>query len=293
MRFSVRVPGSCGEIVQGVAAGIPFLLTCPVGLYSTVVVSDGKTAAEPLPPKASRALAAVLDYLHCRHFPYHLRLSSDLPVGKGMASSSADVTAVLAAAALALGRALTEAEIGQLAAAIDPVDGVFASGLALIQQRRGRVLRHYQPVPALSIAVLDAGGCIDTQAFHAGSRDNLPENTGIPLQALQLLDKDLTTARLGQAATMSALANQSLLPKPQLTELIACSRKYGALGVNAAHSGTVCGVFFSGSLSLADIRCRALAISREVPAYTYLMTVPLISGGIEIQREEEPDGTKI
>ena len=40
MEIVVRVPGSCGELVQGFAGGEPFLGTCPIDRYTTVQVSD-------------------------------------------------------------------------------------------------------------------------------------------------------------------------------------------------------------------------------------------------------------
>ena len=41
MELIVRVPGSCGEIMQGYWQGEPFLVTCPIDRYSTVTVRPG------------------------------------------------------------------------------------------------------------------------------------------------------------------------------------------------------------------------------------------------------------
>lgn len=41
MELIVRVPGSCGEVMQGFWQGRPFLVTCPIDRYSTVVVLPG------------------------------------------------------------------------------------------------------------------------------------------------------------------------------------------------------------------------------------------------------------
>ena len=89
MVIRVRVPGSCGELVQGICHGTPFLLTCPVPLYSTVCVSD-RPAPSRLPEKATQAMKVTLAHLQRSVFPYHVSLTSSIPRGKGMASSSAD-----------------------------------------------------------------------------------------------------------------------------------------------------------------------------------------------------------
>ncbi|MCL4370755.1 MAG: hypothetical protein M1380_07580, partial [Chloroflexi bacterium] len=50
---------------------------------------------------------------------------------------------------------------------------------------------------------------------------------------------------VGQAATLSARINQRLLPKSELERVIRLGEEHGALGVCAAHSGTLLGVLFS------------------------------------------------
>ena len=51
--------------------------------------------------------------------------------------------------------------------------------------------------------------------------------------------------RIGKGATRSALANQQLLFKPRLEEVLELSKQVGAAGVNVAHSGTVIGILFA------------------------------------------------
>lgn len=77
-------------------------------------------------------MKVTLAHLQRSVFPYHVSLTSSIPQGKGMASSSADVAAVIQAVACACGTVLSEQEVGYLAARVDPVDGVFARGLSLI-----------------------------------------------------------------------------------------------------------------------------------------------------------------
>ncbi len=41
MELIVRVPGSCGEIMQGYWQGEPFLVTCPIDRYGYGPFGDG------------------------------------------------------------------------------------------------------------------------------------------------------------------------------------------------------------------------------------------------------------
>ena len=63
MELTVRVPGSCGELLQGMKAGNPFLVTCPVGSYTTVRISDTLAGIHGLGRKSLMALEKTLTSL--------------------------------------------------------------------------------------------------------------------------------------------------------------------------------------------------------------------------------------
>ena len=113
MELIVRVPGSCGEVMQGFWQGRPFLVTCPIDRYSTVVVCPGTGRLVGGGAKARRALALGQAYCRCDSLAHDFFLTSELPPGKGMASSSADICAVLAAVAAVNQVHLSEGDIGR------------------------------------------------------------------------------------------------------------------------------------------------------------------------------------
>ena len=128
MELIVRVPGSCGEVMQGFWQGRPFLVTCPIDRYSTVVVRPGTGRLVGGGDKARRGPGAGQAYCRCDSLAHDFFLTSELPPGKGMASSSADICAVLAAVAAVNQVHLSEGDIGRLSASIEPTDGCFLSG---------------------------------------------------------------------------------------------------------------------------------------------------------------------
>ena len=99
MELIVRVPGSCGEVMQGFWQGRPFLVTCPIDRYSTVVVRPGTGQLVGGGAKARRALALGQAYCRCDSLAHDFFLTSELPPGMGMAVSSVDRCSVLAAVA--------------------------------------------------------------------------------------------------------------------------------------------------------------------------------------------------
>ena len=126
---TVRVPGSCGELLQGWHHGEPFLVTCPIARYTTVRAAASLQGLIGLGEKARCALQLYLREAGIEKFPFGMQLTSELPRGKGMASSSADIAAVLAAASQALGQPLAPEAILHLAVQVEPTDAVFLPGI--------------------------------------------------------------------------------------------------------------------------------------------------------------------
>lgn len=245
----VKVPGSCGELVQGTIKGIDFLVSCPINIYSEVRVAlngSPRLTAKESRAKALLAVEKTQDYLGLKQGGKVL-VESQLPIGKGMASSTADISAACWATAQALEKELTAEEVASIALSIEPSDGLMFPGITLFDHVRGKMRKFLGSAPALGILVLDLGGEVDTLCFN--QRKDLAklnqEKESQVLEALHLVEKGIkenNLALVGQGATISSLAHQIILPKPDLPELVAEVRALGALGVNVAHSGTVIGI---------------------------------------------------
>ena len=165
---SASAPGTCGELAQGMLDGIVCMVTCPIDLYSTAVVElspgPGEISGPADSPKASRAVRATLEFLEESGTDALLRLDSPLPRGKGMASSTADVSAAIVATASACGKELSPAEIAEIALHIEPSDGVMFPGVAVFDHRKGSVARTMGPPPAN----VRGGAGLRGQRGHAG-----------------------------------------------------------------------------------------------------------------------------
>lgn len=283
---TVRAPGSCGELVQGTINGENFLITCPVNIYSEVAVVS---AIQPLDKcayvKVRKAITKTKEYLNIKNIDYDFHISSQLPIGKGMASSSADISAACQAVALSQGKLLTPAEIADIALAIEPTDAIFYPGILMFDHVNGQIRHNLGTPPEIDIAVFDVGGEIDT--LHFNRRDDLPvlnkEKEETVKVALNLVIDGLARSDInliGQGTTLSALANQSILFKPNLEGIIKLSKKFNAAGVNVAHSGTVLGVLFDRNSHQQLLSCVS-AICNAYPDAKYLKTVKFISGGLQ------------
>ncbi len=271
MKFKIKVPGSCGEFVQGILNDEPFLITCPIDLFTTVTVSDLFRGQIGLGWKAKEMLKRTLKYLGREKMNFGIKLESELPHGKGMASSSADIAAVAKAVSFALREKLRAGEIAKLATSIEPTDGIFYNGIVAMNPVSGKVFHKFDFVPKYKIAVFDFGNKVNTLEFER--RSNLH------LANLPLFQKN-SFQNIFDFVEISALANQKILYKDKLREIIHFARSLGALGVNIAHTGTVIGVFFDEDFF--DVEACALKIEKNFPHIKFLMTTNLIDGGFKI-----------
>ena len=247
---TVRAPGVCGELAQGVIEGIHFLVTCPVDFYSRVKVdiySDGPGVEAPEDcDKAAAAVRRTLFHLKNAKVRAKLTINNPIPRGKGMASSSADLAAAIAATGLALGEEISPYQIAQIALSIEPTDGIMIPGVALFDHRAGIIRESLGPPPPMEIVALDLGGTVDTVQFNMVDRfqrwQSVDEQTGEALRLLRQGIEEQDPALVGRGASISAEASQTVLAKPRLAEVKEFAESVGAVGVNVGHSGTIMGV---------------------------------------------------
>lgn len=247
---TVRAPGVCGELAQGVIEGIHFLVTCPIDFYSRVKVdiyADGPGVEAPEDcDKAAAAVRRTLFHLKNAKVRAKLTINNPIPRGKGMASSSADLAAAIAATGLALGEEMSPYQIAQIALSIEPTDGIMIPGVALFDHRAGIIRESLGPPPPMEIVALDLGGTVDTVQFNMVDRfqrwQSVDKQTGEALRLLRRGIEEQDPALVGRGASISAEASQTVLAKPRLAEVKEFAESVGAVGVNVGHSGTIMGV---------------------------------------------------
>ena len=268
--------------------GVICLATCPIDMYSTATVElwpgEGLVTAPADSPKAARAVQATLEYLGATGLDASLVLESNLPRGKGMASSTADASAAIAATASATGRKLTPAEIAGIALSVEPSDGIMFPGIVVFDHRSGSICRPLGQPPPMGVVVLDFGGEVDTLKFNSVERGNaLRRQEPRMTEAVSLIEAGLQRrdpSLIGKGATISAVANQEISYNPHLDSALELSRELGAYGVNIAHSGTVIGLLLPDQRSLQE---RAASLAWEgIDGLEALIPCRLVGGGVRV-----------
>ncbi|WP_353893889.1 hypothetical protein PRVXH_000659 [Proteinivorax hydrogeniformans] len=277
-----KAPASCGELIQGNIFGKEMLVSCPVNLYSKVEISFKKEKVKTkLPPKVTKAVRLYLKSIsEHKIMPYlNIRISSEIPISKGMASSTADMTAAVKGVAHLLGNQISEREIANILTLVEPTDSTVFQNLTLFDHLKGQYVKSLGEVPRFCVLVLEEPKTVDTIDFHKRRSINRPAIT----KEYKTLVKGVKHNRvdlIGSAAVASAICNQIILNKPYLDQIVNLVFKCGGGGLNIAHSGTVCGVIYDDSFDAEKFIC--LLNERQNP-FINIYKLKTVIGGAKIE----------
>ena len=284
---TMRAPGVCGELVQGMLGDSYFLVTCPVDFFARVGVDlyEGSKGVEAPPdcPKTARAVAHTLKFLERSDLGARVSVGNPIPRSKGFGSSSADLAAAIAATGQALAVEINPPQIAKLALEVEPTEGVMFPGIALFDHRQGtRTEELGLPLP-VEIVALDFGGEVDTLDFNREDRrsqwESIRSETDEALAMVRggLLQRDVRL--LGRGATRSAQAAQAVMFKPRLPDVVAFAGAVGAIGVNVAHSGTAIGVLLDATQRRGKSTYRQA--HQAFPEAEAIYHLRLLGGGVQ------------
>lgn len=241
-------PASCGELIQGWIGGGEKLVSCPIDWFSTVEVREGVTSRGER-PRMRQILERVVTYFgHPLALAHSLSiaLESTLPLGKGLASSTADIAATAVATARYLGEALDESTLAAICVQIEPTDSTIFHRPTLFDHLNARVQIGCQPLPPFEILLLESHTTLLTEDYRRLWREpalrRQAEMMDCAWLKLQRACQQQDLLLLGEAATLSAIANQQLLVKPMFSQLLELVEEFDLYGLNVAHSGSVAGL---------------------------------------------------
>jgi uncharacterized protein involved in propanediol utilization len=255
-----------GEILQGsfrvggrIRRG---LVTLPCPLYRAHATfrpaSDGPVRVRPAwREKALRAAELALEEIS-PNTGGCLDMDSDVPLCRGLGSSTSDVLAAIRAVADSFGTVLPPATVARLAVQAETASDslMFDQTAVLFAHREGELIEDFgAPLPPLHVLGFGAGKPVSTLTFRPA------RYTGQELDRFNELWRMLRhaiagpdTALLGAIATESTRLNQRHLPVPRLEEVCAAASEAGAVGVHTAHSGDIGGLLFDSHAPDLDFR---------------------------------------
>lgn len=247
-------PGTCGELVQGFTShGVPFHVTCPISKTATVTVTARPapeftiTQIDPGLSKLARALRQTAALLELEPLEIRVEHWSDLDVGKGMGSSTADIVAGSRALAAVADRTLSPGQLAEIATSIESSDGSMYPGLVAFSQKTGQVLEQFAWWPQFVIVMITPQQVFNTESANFSGKEMLGSQFDEILDGLRAAASRRDAAAFADAATRSASINQRFVPNPYHALLEDRIEGFGALGINVGHTGTVVGLLFDAA----------------------------------------------
>jgi uncharacterized protein involved in propanediol utilization len=252
---------SFGELIQGrLSTGDDLLITLPVDMWSACEVTctpiNGPSIVRGALPKSQKVAERMLAHLDkgsgCE---LEISFTRDIPIGKGLSSSTADMLAVLRALQEIFGVIVTDGFVSRLFSRIEPHDALHFYMSVAYNHREGTLIRKMYHIPQYRIVAVDAGGTIDTEAYNKNltfTADEARRFDALYLEACDAFDRrdDAALARCARRATEMHLARSG---RKLLADALALADRLEALGTVTAHSGTCAGFLFSKSAPAAQI----------------------------------------
>lgn len=281
-------PASCGEFVQGIIDNEEYLCSYAIDMYSKVYIEEKLRDINLGRYKSRLAIEKVFEKFNLPKKDtknISLNINSKIPVGKGMASSTADIGATIKATLSLINKELSSEEISKLAAEIEPTDSIFIDKNSIFNPLNGTVIKYLGNLTNAKVVILEPNKVLDTMKIRLRQDYNKLkiENKEIIKKSFALLEEGLKNDNLslvGEACTLSSLSNENIEKKEYLSEIIKISKKYGAYGVNIAHSGTVVGILIDKFMDDKKV-IDALYESNINSVYNKIYTLNIINGGIK------------
>ncbi|MGW0393013.1 GHMP family kinase ATP-binding protein [Streptomyces sp. NPDC003042] len=249
--------GTLGELFQGPywESGVAHIsiVSLPVDKFSwchfTADPEDTEFDGSALDTrhKSARALSLFLDRYGLTMPAGRISFHSELAVGKGMASSTADIVATLRCLFRLFAIPYDQMAVTGILGQIERADSVFLEEFALYLSASHRVVRPLGDRVGLYACYITEEGTVDTEAAgpallaHYGRhRDQYGDCVDDLVTAFARQD----AAAIAAAATRSATLSQGAVPKTTFDLLRARRTDLRADGLFVAHTGTVIGYLF-------------------------------------------------
>ena len=248
-------PGSLGEIIQGKAYGKELLLSCPVNLFTRVMVFECILPVyRNKYPKCKKFMKNTLESWGYRLNFDHLdiKIKSDIPIGKGFASSTADITALYLSLLKLFNREYDQHELIRNAIDIEPTDSIIFPKMTLFDYKNGNFNETLGNYLEFYVLAFEGQRVIDTVEFNKNVQSDLA-NIDDLIPNLKQAIKEGSIQQLADISTESIFRNQYRLNYNILPIIKEIQNKTGGIGIIGAHSGDFLGIIYSENIMMKSV----------------------------------------
>lgn len=246
MEIITSYPGSFGEVLQGKVYNKDMLLSCPINIYTTVKLFECREPSK----KRKWIKADKFLYNLLRSWDYEeyygtldLVISSNIPWGKGMASSTADLCAVYYALLKMFNKDFSEEELIKQCINIEPTDSIIFREMTIFDYKKGIYREKMGDYLSYNILAFEGEKSVNTIKFNNKKLPELSDVTDLVFVLKEgLSEKNLE--KLSYVSEESIKRNQNRLNYSWIKNIESIKKCTFGLGIIGAHSGNVLGIIY-------------------------------------------------
>lgn len=252
MESRAKHPGSFGEILQGNLGEKSLLVSPPINLYSNVRIFESYKEKDPNTNiKVNRFMKNLLLNWGYEEFikNIYIEVKSEIPRGKGLASSTADICAVYKALINMFKKPYSEEELILNSVKIEPTDSIIFNKFTLFDYKKGKFKEELGDYIKFHILVFQGNKIINTIEFN---KKDLPPMKSIedliPKLRQSILKSDLEG--IGEISTESIKRNFVRLNYDYFNLVSKHKNETNGLGIIGCHSGDALGIIYDNKQDL-------------------------------------------
>jgi uncharacterized protein involved in propanediol utilization len=248
--------GSFGEIVQGrLSNETDFLVTIPIDLWSICTLicikRPGPLVVNCDYQKSKQVSLMIFNKLNIKSgFEIYISFNRNIPIGKGLSSSTADMLSTIRAFQEIFGFLLRPSTVSKIFNKIEPHDGLMYKSCVIYDHRKGNLILDLDYIPNYKILGIDLGGVVDTMTFNSkiDYSDSLRKEYDELFSSLKSSFEEKDDFKIADSATRSTIQFLKQQPNKLKDEIVNLYKEFNSLGVINTHSGTCLGFLYPSTI---------------------------------------------
>lgn len=246
MKAAASYPGSIGEMIQGNFHGKDMLISCPVNFFTRVTLFESNCPVFKYNyTKSMKFMNNILEKWSYAGYEKNIDMviTSEIPKGKGFASSTADLCATYYALLKLFNRLFNEEELIKSCIQVEPTDSIIFNSMTIFDYKEGVFKENIGEYIKFYMLVFEGSKIVNTVEFNnkelkpLSSVDDLIKIFKNGLRKKSLADMAL-------ASTESIYRNQIRLKYDVLPQIMKIKTSTGGLGIIGAHSGDALAIIY-------------------------------------------------
>ncbi|WP_315116108.1 kinase [uncultured Clostridium sp.] len=255
MDVVVRYPASFGEILQGKISDKDILCSCPINMYTEVRIFKSKD------PKLKYNYSKSCTFMESLLREWgeekyidilDIEIKSNIPTGKGFASSTADLCGVYHGLLKLFNKEYNPKEIEKHCINIEPTDSIIFNEMTIFDYKKGLYKKGIGEYIEFNILVFEGNKVVDTVQFNSKP---LPPLSNIEdlIEVFEEGVKYKDIKKIAYCSTESIKRNNERLKYDILDSVLKIKDEIKGYGIIGAHSGDALGIIYEGEVDFKTL----------------------------------------